>query len=182
MSFYSLTLIALALSFDAFGVAISLGISGLKTRERLMYIFSFGFFQFLCALGGAYAGFFFNTYIVSVPKILGGIIIAIVGIIMLKEGFEEGNNKFIENKKAYLILGISVSIDAMVIGFTALNNIYSNFIIFRDALYIGIVTWIMTSIAFAICKYLKKIKAISAYADYIGGIILIIFGIKMIFF
>jgi len=81
----------------------------------------------------------------------------------------------------YLILGVSVSIDAMVVGFTVLNNI-TNVILLKDTLFIGGVTLVMVAIAFIISKYLKKIELIGRYADYIGGVILIIFGLKMMFF
>lgn len=182
MDFYSLTMIALALSLDAFGVAISIGICNLTLKKSIPYIISFGFFQFFFALSGAYAGVLFNTYIVSVPKIIGGIIIILVGIVMLKEGFEHEEDKLTNASSVYFILGMSVSVDALVVGFTVLNNIKSNWIIFRNSMYIGLVTFIMTSIAFKISKYLKKIKAVKSYANYIGGIILIIFGLKMIIF
>jgi putative Mn2+ efflux pump MntP len=81
----------------------------------------------------------------------------------------------------YLILGVSVSIDAMVVGFTVLNNI-TKVMLLKDTLFIGAVTLAMVTIAFLISKYLKKIEVVGKYADYIGGIILIIFGLKMMFF
>jgi putative Mn2+ efflux pump MntP len=80
----------------------------------------------------------------------------------------------------YLILGISVSIDAAVVGFTVLNNINRGFILFEATVFIGLITLIMCIIAFLIAKYLRKIHIISKYADYVGGIILIVFGLKMI--
>lgn len=84
--------------------------------------------------------------------------------------------------KMYIILGISVSIDAVVIGFTVLNKISSSLIIFSDTIYIGIVTFIFSAVGFFIARYLKRIQLIEKYADYLGGIILIAFGLKMIFF
>lgn len=181
MSFYSLSLIAIALSLDAFGVSISLGINeSVKKNSKIIYAFSFGFFQFFFALAGSYAGFVFNS-IINVPKIIGGIVIIIVGAMMFKEG-NSGSSDFLENKKTYLILGISVSIDALVIGFTLLNNFTSNIVNFKNCLYIGIVTFIMSILAFLFGKSLKKIDVVKAYADYIGGVILILFGLKMIFF
>ena len=83
--------------------------------------------------------------------------------------------------KMYFILGVSVSIDAMVVGFTVLNNI-TKVILFKDTLFIGGITLIMSTLAFIISRYLKKIEVVGRYADYIGGIILIIFGLKMMFF
>lgn len=183
MSFYSLFLIAIALSLDAFGVALCIGLNrGISRKSKMLFVASFGFFQFLFSLIGAYAGFLFNTYIASVPKIIGGVLICIVGIMMLKEGFESNGECPLIKPGMFIILGISVSIDAMVIGFTVLNNIASNIITLNNTLFIGAITLIMSSIAFIIARYLKKIDLVGQYADYIGGVILVIFGIKMMFF
>lgn len=183
MDFYSLFLIAIALSLDAFGVALCMGLNdGITVNNKFLCSLSFGFFQFLFSIIGAYAGFWFNTYIVSVPKIIGGILIFIVGAIMLKEGFENKNECPLVRPSMFIILGISVSIDAMVIGFTVLNNMKNNFTVLKDTMFIGVITLLMSIIAFIIAKYLKRIEIVSRYADYIGGIILIIFGIKMMFF
>lgn len=183
MSFYSISLIAIALSLDAFGVALCIGLNqGINRSNKILFAISFGFFQFLFSIIGSYAGFLFNTYIASVPKVIGGALIAIVGGMMLKEGFENKGECPLVKPGMSIVLGISVSIDAMVIGFTALNNITSNLEIFRHTLFIGLVTFTLSSFAFYIAKYLKKISLVSKYADYIGGVILTIFGMKMMFF
>ncbi|MBC2580186.1 manganese efflux pump MntP family protein [Clostridium sp. DJ247] len=183
MDFYSILLIAVALSLDAFGVALCIGLnSGIRINTKLLFATSFGFFQFLFSIVGAYAGFLFNTYIASVPKVIGGVLIAIVGVMMLKEGFENKGECPLIKPGMVIVLGVSVSIDAMVIGFTALNNITSNMAIIRSTLFIGVVTFILSSFAFFIARYLKKITIVGKYADYIGGVILIIFGLKMMFF
>lgn len=182
LSLYSLFLISLALSLDAFGVAICIGLNGaVKRKNKIGFSFSFGFFQFFFALIGAYAGLLFNTYIAAVPEILGGIVIGIVGIMMIKEGFENKGECPLIRPKMYIVLGVSVSIDAMVIGFTALDNITNILVILKYTIFIGIVTLVMTITAFLIAKYLKRIEAVGKYADYLGGIILILFGLKMIF-
>lgn len=183
MSFYSLFLIAIALSLDAFGVALCIGLNrGISRNNKVLFVASFGFFQFLFSIIGAYAGFLFNTYIASVPQIIGGALITIVGIMMLKEGLESKEECPLIRPGMFIILGVSVSIDAMVIGFTVLNNIASNLVILKNTLFIGVITLIMSSIAFIIAKYLNRIGLVSKYADYIGGVILVIFGIKMMFF
>ena len=182
MDLYSLFIIALALSLDAFGVALCIGLND-QTRfvNKLGFTISFGLFQFLFSYIGAYVGFLFNIYVVSMPSIIGGIIISFVGVIMIKEGFENAGKCPLLKTKMYFILGVSVSIDAMVVGFTVLNNI-TKVILFKNTLFIGVVTLVMSSIAFVISRYLKKIEIVGKYADYIGGIILIIFGLKMMFF
>lgn len=183
MDIYSLFFIALALSLDAFGVMLCIGLNKrLPIRNKFLFILSFGFFQFLFSYLGAYAGLFFNVYIVAVPKIVGGVIIALVGLLMVKEGMEKDDCKVLNDRKMYYILGISVSIDAAVIGFTVLNNISNHMNTFLQTIFIGLITLIMCTLSLLISKYLRKIDLIAKYADYLGGVILIIFGIKMIFF
>ncbi|MGH4139551.1 manganese efflux pump MntP [Clostridium sp.] len=182
MDLYSLFTIALALSLDAFGVALCIGLNS-QTRftNKIGFIISFAFFQFLFSYIGAYAGFLFNTYVAAMPSIIGGMLISFVGVLMIKEGIEDQGKCPLLKLKMYFILGMSVSIDAMVIGFTVLNNI-TKVILFKDTLFIGGITLVMSTAAFIISKYLKKIEVVGKYADYIGGIILIIFGLKMMFF
>ena len=50
------------------------------------------------------------------------------------------------------------------------------------SLYIGIVTLVISLLGFWLSRILKRISIVSKFADFIGGIILIIFGLKMIFF
>lgn len=181
MSLWFVLSIAFALSLDAFGVALSIGLNkGLGYKQKILFIISFGFFQFLFALIGSFMGIMFNKYITCIPSVAGGMIIAAVGVLMINEGFNKKQDNILLHPKMYLVLGVSVSIDAMVVGFTALNSL-NLFPLIMYCLIIGIISLIMTSIAFFISKYLKKIKLVSCYAEYIGGIILIIFGLSMIF-
>ncbi|MGH4123109.1 MAG: manganese efflux pump MntP family protein [Clostridium sp.] len=182
MDLYPLFTIALALSLDAFGVALCIGLNNqTKLVNKIGFIISFGLFQFLFSYIGAYAGFLFNTYVATMPRIIGGMIISLVGVVMIKEGFEKAGKCPLLKPKMYFILGASVSIDAMVVGFTVLNNI-TKVVLFKDTLFIGGITLIMSTLAFIVSKYLKKIEVVGKYADYIGGIILIFFGLKMMFF
>ena len=181
MSLYFISSIAFALSLDAFGVALSIGLNKeLGFNKKMLFSISFGFFQFLFALMGALMGIIFNEFITCIPNVAGGTIMAVVGVMMINEGFNKKEENIILQPQMYLILGISVSIDAMVVGFTALTCL-SFYTLMLDCLIIGVVSLIMTSLAFVISKYLNRIRLVSRYAKYIGGIILIIFGIKIIF-
>lgn len=183
MSIGSIILVGLALAMDASAIALSIGINPTVSRRgKFMFAFSFGFFQFLLSLIGAYLGLLFETYVVCIPNIIGGMIIAFVGVMMIKEGMEnDEEDSVLDNPKMYAILGISVSIDAMVVGFTALN--YTNLvsILFFNSIVIGIISLVLSLGAFFLARYVRRIDFVKKYADYIGGIILILFGIKMIF-
>ncbi|WP_251861209.1 manganese efflux pump [Clostridium sp. Marseille-Q2269] len=183
MGIQELFFIGLALSLDAFGVILCIGINKRVTlRSCLIFVVSFGFFQFFLSFLGGYTGIIFNKYIVPIPKIVGGIIIIIVGIFMISEGFTKKEQNIFLNKSIYFILGVSVSIDALVIGFTSLSCISNLFYLFMGSLFIGLITGTVCSLGVILSKYIKKISIISSYADYIGGVILILFGLKMLFF
>lgn len=179
----NIIVISIALALDASGIAVSIGIDKrIKDRDIIFFIFSFGFFQFLLAYLGGYFGCLFNCYIFTLPSVMGGIVIAIVGLLMIKEGFTSDTriDKFTLIIK--ILIGISVSIDAFVVGFSTFNNISSLYIIFNYSIIIGLITAFMTSVSFNISSKISKIHFVREYADFLGGIILILFGIKMIFF
>lgn len=182
MNLSFLLMIALALSFDAFGVAVSLGLNSKINRLNIVaFCFSFAYFQFLFSYLGCYFGMMFTRYFLALPKLIGGGVVLWVGIMMIRDGLEEKKSEFIVNTKMYIILGASVSVDALIIGFTTFNNIKNHGILLFDTLLIGVITLLMTATAFALTKKIKNIPILSSYADYLGGVILIAFGLKMMF-
>lgn len=185
MNIRDIIIVGIALAMDAVGVAISIGVNPkVKRYNKVAFVMSFSIFQFLFFLLGGIGGHLFEKYITTIPNIVGGLAIAIVGILMIKEGLEEKEEKqtLLLKKSMVLILGISVSIDAFVVGFTGFNYISNFFMMIRDCSIVGFITFILCICAFYLCKYIKKIEFISKYADFLGGITLIIFSIKMIFF
>lgn len=177
-------LMGIALAMDAFGLTISLGINpNLSRNNKIKFILSFSFFQFLFLfLGGAF-GLIFSTYIARVPDIIGGMIIAIIGIIMIFSALngEDKNDIVLIKKAMYLILGISVSIDALLVGFTAFSN-FNILLLSVNSILVGLITLLLCTIGFFICRYIRKIDFICKYADILGGLILILLGIEMIIF
>lgn len=180
-------LIPVALALDAFGVALSLGFSNkYRFKQLILFCLSFGFFQFLFSFIGGIFGDLINSYILTIPKIFGGIVILIVGILMFKEAFarRDEDNEYEEKKlfnNLYITLGISVSIDALVVGFTA-YNLHNLNLIFLNTLLVGVVTLVLCILSVLLSMRLKKVRIITKYADFLGGVLLILFGIKMIFF
>lgn len=176
-------LLGTALAMDALGITISLGLnSKVKRRNKIIFIMSFAFFQFLFALIGGIQGRIFNTYIISIPNIIGGIILFIMGFIMIIDGFkkDDSEDRILINRSMYLILGASVSIDALVVGFTNFCKI--NFLIITlDSILIGLITLLICTMGFYFCKYIRKLKFIEKSSDFLGGIILILLAIRMIF-
>ncbi|MEG2869564.1 MAG: manganese efflux pump [Terrisporobacter sp.] len=185
MGLKEVIIIGIAMAMDALGVTISLGLNTrTKRRTKINCILSFAIFQFLFILVGGISGIFFDTYIASIPNIIGGIIISVIGIIMIIEGLknDKDDNSILDKKYMHIILGISVSIDALVVGFTAFHHIGSYMLLFVDSLLVGLITLLICTVGFYSCKYIRKVAFVCKYADFLGGTILILFGLKMIFF
>lgn len=185
MDLRHLIIIGIALAMDALGVTLSIGLNPRVRRDsKIKYIISFGFFQFLFFFLGGVFGYLFERYVVAIPNIIGGIAIGIVGIMMFKEGVEseEKDDELLLKKGMPIILGISVSIDALVIGFTASHRACICLLMVLNAVMIGLITLLICTTGFFLCRYIRRLDFVTRYADFLGGIILIIFSIKMIFF
>lgn len=103
MEIQYLILIAIALAMDAFGVTLGIGLNNcLYAKHKIMYIISFSFFQFLFTYIGGSLGYLFDTYVTNIPSVIGGIIMAIVGILMIIDGIKR-KRKYHFNKKKYII-------------------------------------------------------------------------------
>ena len=183
MNIYIIFIIGVALAMDAFGVALGIGLNPiLKASNKIKFILSFAFFQFLFTFLGGVLGHLFDVYITSIPSIAGGIVMSFVGILMIVDGLKDKESDLLIKNSTCIILGISVSIDALVIGFTTFCKLDSFIVLSIDSIFIGLITIFLSTVAFFICRYVKKISFISKYANFLGGIALILFGIKVILF
>lgn len=183
MNLYSVIVIGIALAMDAFGVTLAIGLNQtIKRENKIKFILSFAFFQFLFTYIGGSLGYLFDTYITSISSIAGGIIMGIIGILIIIDGFKDKEKDILVKNSTCIILGISVSIDALVIGFTVFHHISRNLLLCINATLIGLITLFICTLGFFICKYIKKITFVTKYANFFAGLALISFGFKMIFF
>ena len=84
MEVLELFFIGVALAMDAFGVSLSVGVTyGIKRKQKILYIISFGFFQFLMIFLGGAMGHYVNTYLIPVSNTFGGMAVGIIGLFMI---------------------------------------------------------------------------------------------------
>ena len=179
----SIILIGVALALDASGVALGVGCGNLlKRKQKIGLIISFGFFQFLLTLIGAVTGNFINNNLFNISNYLSGAIIFFIGLLLLKEGYqrEEACTYTQFGLFTYIGLGISVSMDALGVGFSVLFKL-DLIQVFINSLVIGLIASLFTLISLEVVKWIRRFDLVERYADYIGGIILLFFGLKMIF-
>jgi putative Mn2+ efflux pump MntP len=171
-------ILAIALSMDAFAVAIGLGAKknspGLALRAGLY----FGIFQALMPMFGYLAGKGLIAWIAAYSHWVAFALLAIIGAKMIYEGLQEGIEEDIAvlTHKMMLLLAIATSIDAMAAGFS-LTLMDTN--PYLACLSIGLVTF-----AFSFCGVLVGRKSgtwLEGKAELFGGTVLILIGIKMLF-
>ncbi|KAF5062303.1 manganese efflux pump MntP [anaerobic digester metagenome] len=180
MNSWNVLLMGVALAMDACGVALSIGINCQVDRlKKVRFALSFAFFQFAFAFIGAALGRLINQEIAAVPTLIGGLAILGVGIMMIREGAQQKEECILIKPGMEIVLGVSVSIDAMIVGITALYS--RGEYILQDGLLIGVVTLILVSLAFVLSKRLQSAPLVTKYADFIGGAILLVFGLRMAF-
>lgn len=180
MSFSELLLIAIGLSMDAFAVAVCKGLSVGKTKVRHYIITGlwFGGFQALMPFLGYLLGTTFEKYIVAFDHWIAFILLSVIGINMIKEGFskEENETDASFSFKNMLLLAIATSIDALAVGVTF--ALLPDVNIFHAVSLIGMTTFILSAIGINIGSVFGM-KYKSA-AEITGGIILILMGTKIL--
>lgn len=179
MGFIEIFFIGVGLAMDAFAVSICKGLSTrkLELKHALICGGYFGFFQGFMPLIGYILGIQFKSKIESIDHWIAFILLALIGINMIKEALshdeEENNPDF--SFKAMLPLAIATSIDALAVGvtfaFLNVNILYAISII-------AVTTFIISMIGVKIghvfgAKYKSK-------AELTGGIILILMGFKIL--
>ncbi len=181
MNYIEILLLALALSMDAFSVALMAGLKGCSSlRQTLRLAGAFGFFQFAMPLAGWLLAGQAQNFIAAFDHWVAFGLLTLVGGKMLWDAKDlKENDSDPTLGGTLLILAIATSIDALAVGvsFAALNvNI------FTASLIIGIVCFGVSFLGAQLSARLAlKNERISTYANVLGGIILIAIGVKILF-
>ena len=180
MSIYEILILAYVLSRDAFLVSFSYGLCTFYTKKKYSLILAFGtgFLQFLMPILGAIITSVVFFAIKDSANYLAGIIFIILGIKLYIDAkadkSEDECEKFL-TPRLVLIASVATSIDALAAG-SSLYLLKVN--ILFASLIIGIITFINSIIGFSLGEKIKN-KAPEIFGK-IGGIILILIGIKSI--
>ncbi|MBR3720356.1 MAG: manganese efflux pump [Clostridia bacterium] len=179
MTLLEIILVGIGLSMDAFAVSICKGLSMKKIEMKNIIIVGtyFGVFQAIMPLTGYLLGTTFSELVISIDHWIAFILLTTIGSKMLKEAY--CNNDEDENDnldfKTMIVLAIATSIDALAIGITFA---FFEINIIKAISIIGFLTFTISSVGVIIGnKFGHKFQG---KAEVIGGIILIIIGIKIL--
>jgi putative Mn2+ efflux pump MntP len=174
--------VALALAMDAFAVSIGLGLS-LKPAtgaQTFRLAFHFGLFQFLMPVIGWAAGESFIRYIGGYDHwVAFGLLLAVGGKMVFESFRRDARIKARDSDPSrglsLFVLSIATSLDALAVGLS-LAALHVDIV--YPAVVIGIVAFGMTIAGMKIGPLLGKI--IGKRAELMGGVILILIGLKIL--
>lgn len=178
MSLFSLFVIAVGLSMDAFAVSICKGLSmpKMKWKNALLAGVYFGGFQALMPAVGYLLGTQFERYITSVDHWIAFVFLGLIGINMIRESKEEEecmDDSF--EVKTMLLLAIATSIDALAVGVTFA---FLNVQIVPAVCFIGVITFCFSVIGIKIGNVFGSLYR--SKAELAGGVILVVMGTKIL--
>ncbi|MFA6235215.1 MAG: manganese efflux pump MntP family protein [Bacteroidota bacterium] len=181
MDFLTLLFIAFALAIDAFAVSLSTGAYLVKANARQTFrmAFHFGLFQFLMPIIGWGAGSSFASLIESADHWIAFGLLAIIGGHMVWNAFKgEGEVMRKDMTKGWSLISLSIatSIDALAVG---ISLSFINVLIIGPAVLIGVVAGLMSLLGIRLGERVSR--AFGTHMEYIGGIILILIGMKILF-
>lgn len=181
MDLFTLFLLAVGLSMDAFAVSICKGLAMKKISFKQAGIVGlwFGGFQALMPAIGYLLGTTFASFVNIIADWIAFLLLAFIGGNMIKEalsGDEEEADASLAPKKM-LVLAVATSIDAFAVGVSfACLEIGS--LIIPAVLFIGVITFVLSMVGVKVGNVFgTKYKA---KAEIAGGIILILLGVKII--
>lgn len=179
MTLFDLILIAISLSMDAFAVSICKGLSVRRVnfRHALTCGLWFGGFQALMPALGYFLGDRFSSLLTRFGPWIAFLLLTIIGTNMFKESF--GQEESLDDDysaKAMLPLAIATSIDAFAVGvsFAAMQVQ-----ILPAVALIGCITCLLSALGVKVgALFGDKYRA---PAERVGGIVLILIGLKTLF-
>ncbi len=174
-------LLAFALSMDAFAISLCLGVKGSLHVKKTAFIsaFYFGVFQAIMPLIGFFIGKQIVGWFEGYDHWIAFAILLIIGIKMIIDSFKNESCEIALQEishKTLFLLAIATSIDALAAGLT-LN--FMNVPVYISVIIIGAVTFLMS--VFGVLLGKKTGTLIEKKAEFIGGSILVLIGVKILF-
>ena len=181
MTFLELLLIAVGLSMDAFSVSVCKGLTTKKFSWRMALVCGlwFGLFQALMPLIGYFLGAQFQEMIEAYDHWIAFGLLGLIGANMIREAVwgkkEEGESNGSLDFKTMFLLAIATSIDALAVG---VSFACIQVRMWLSVIVIGLTTFVFSMLGVKIGNVFGS--KFEKSAGIIGGIILILIGLKIL--
>ena len=180
-------MLAVALAMDCFTVSI---VSGVIVRRWLWGMilrlaFLFGLFQAMMPFIGWLATNHFSEQLETIDHWIAFGLLAFIGGKMIKESFDNDEEEKHFNPKRLniqLLLAVATSIDALAVGISFACTGYKEFAQIAYPLFvIGVVSFLFSILGYLFGVRFGKSVARKLKPELLGGIILLVIGIKILF-
>ena len=183
MGIIELLLLSVGLGMDAFAISVCKGISMKKMdwKKAIIIGLYFGGFQALMPVIGYFLGSAFESLITNIDHWIAFILLGCIGGKMVVEAVRDRDHEVVGKKdqpldyKEMFLLAVATSIDALAVGITFA---FLDTPIIEAIVIIGCTTFVLSIVGVIVgnffgTRYKKK-------AEIIGGIILILIGLKIL--
>jgi manganese efflux pump family protein len=179
MDLFTITAIALGLSFDTFAVSLSYGVIQNKIffKQAVRIAIVFAVFQSGLTVSGFFLGSIFSDSLKTADHWVALGLLGFLGMKMIIEGLKRGEDKEVKDYTKPLVLitiAIGTSIDAFAVG---ISFAFLDFGIWISGIIIGAVTFIASMTAIRIGK--SAGERLGGKVEIVGGLILIAIGLKI---
>lgn len=180
MSLFDILFIGVGLAMDAAAVSMTNGMV-YKDLNRAAYISMpvfFGAFQCIMPIAGFYAGSIFAEIVTRYSGIVIFLILGVIGLKMIKEGIDDIRADVacpsrVMTVRVLVFQAVATSIDAFAVG---IGFSIAGISVWMPAAVIGLITAAVVVAAIFIGRRFGNM--LGCRAEILGGIILIIIGIK----
>ncbi len=178
---FEILLTALGLSMDAMAISVcnALCYPNMKPAMRWGLPLAFGVFQGLMPLLGYFAGSIFEGFFTRYAGIVTFLILGVIGANMIREAFQKEEEAACPVLKPTLVLAqaVATSIDAFAVGISFLAN--------RTP--IALAASITAAVTFLCCVFALWVggkfgSKLGKRAQALGGAVLVLLGLKALFF
>lgn len=174
----TIVMMALALGMDAFSLGIGLGVRGIRLWNIARVSFIIGVFHIMMPLMGMFMGKYVSVLLGGVATAAGGALLVMLGAHMLYSALR-GDTVVIVNFRSIwglTLFALMVSIDSFSVGLSL--GIFSSDIVLT-VLVFGLFGGGMSVLGLMLGR---RVGAwVGEYGEALGGLILLVFGIRFLF-
>lgn len=179
MSLWTIVLIAVALGMDAFSMSIGIGMQGISVSRTGQLSITVGILHIILPLMGIYLGQVLGTVAGDIAGYIGAAVLILLGAKIIYEEFKpKADDEAMDPISGwqFIVLPVSVSLDSLSIGFSL-----GTFGVSKMVMITGIFGAIAAAMTAAGVFLGIRIGHSIEKTSILGGGILIVLGLKMLF-
>ncbi|WP_174845432.1 manganese efflux pump MntP family protein [Sporolactobacillus shoreae] len=176
---FALFIMALALGMDAFSVCMGMGMSALRLHQAAKIGMWIGLFHMLMPLSGIVLGHLLSHRFGEIAGLAGGLLLVLIGTQMIlslaRQDYEKKDLAYASDT-GVMLFSLSVSIDSFSVGLGM--GLFGTRVL-AAILIFGLISMLMAWAGFYIGH--RTQRYFGRYGEVLGGIIMLFFGLKLIF-